>query len=143
MKTTNLLPFEQLLQNWIGLEQFLTAPAYTRPNFPPYDIIRVDDTYKIVLALAGYKMEDIIIELDGTKLHVKSATVESKPETTRYTPEFIYQGIAKRSFHSSFNLSPDVIVDDADLRDGLLTIKLHRKPQFNEGVKRIAINHMT
>lgn len=141
MKTTNLLPFEQILQNWIGLEQFLSAPTYTRPNFPPYDIIRVDDTYKIVLALAGYKMEDIIIELDGTKLTVKSATVDTQKSNTE--PDFIYKGIAKRSFHSSFNLSPDVIVDDADLKDGLLTINLHRKFPFNEGVKRIAINHMT
>jgi HSP20 family molecular chaperone IbpA len=139
--TTNLLGFEQLLQNWIGLEQFLTTPSYTRPNFPPYDIIRVDDTYKIVLALAGYKMDDIIIELDGTKLHVKSSTVDTN--TTQPTPEFIYQGIAKRSFHSSFNLSPDVVVDEADLKDGLLTINLHRKYPFNEGVKRISINHMT
>jgi molecular chaperone IbpA len=76
--------------------------------------------------------------LDGTKLHVKSATVDTTKSNTE--PEFIYKGIAKRSFHSSFNLSPDVIVDSAALKDGLLTINLHRKFPFNDGVRRIPIS---
>lgn len=120
----NLRDFSNLLDHWVGLDHFLTLPTYQKASFPPYDIIRKEDEYAIVVALAGYKADDITVTLKDDVLVIES---QKTPEGTTFEPkDYIHKGIAKRSFKLSFNLSPEVVIDGSTLADGMLTINMHR-----------------
>ena len=128
---TQLLPLnaaqiQAIFDNWIGLDHFFSVPVPQKPNFPPYNTIKVNDNhYVIEMALAGYKREDIKITQIEDKLVVESVSdIKSESETD---VEYIHRGIAKRSFKTPFNLGPDIIVDGAELNDGMLAIYLHRE----------------
>lgn len=113
---------QNLMENWIGLDSLVSrSPIPTRQSFPPYDIIKQGTNYKIVMALAGYSIDDINITLVTDQL-----IVETKQDTQKQKPEddvvFLYQGIAKRSFKQHFNISPDVKIKSAYMVDGMLTI---------------------
>ena len=89
-------------------------------GFPPYNIIKEeDDHYTIELAVAGFSKDDLEAELKDSVL-----TVRSKNEKDE--GEYLHRGIAKRSFSKSFTLSDDMVVKDADLINGMLTINLVR-----------------
>ena len=125
----NTLPMSALAQqllndHWIGLDHLLNRPTYTKTSFPPYDIIRSGEDYTIVVALAGYKADDLSISYYDNTLAIKSSqsiTSEKSDKT-----EYVHKGIAKRSFTLSFNLSPEVVIDGSTLNDGMLTINMHR-----------------
>ncbi len=102
----------------------------TSGGFPPYNIRKEDENnYTIEMAVAGFSKEDIEAELkEGV------VTIRSKPD--KEEGEFLHRGIAKRAFSRSFTLSDDMVVKDADLVNGMLTINLERvipeekKPQL-------------
>ncbi len=116
-----LTSIQNLMENWIGLDSLVSrSPIPTRQSFPPYDIIKQGSNYKIVMALAGYSIDDINITLVKDQL-----IVETKPDTQKQKSDdvvFLYQGIAKRSFKQHFNISPDVKIKSAYMVDGMLTI---------------------
>ena len=92
-------------------------------TFPPYNLIKVDDDhYTVELALAGYRKEDIEITLEKDLLTVKS--IEKETETDE---EVLHQGIAKRLWTQKFVLGEWMVVKEATLKDGLLTIKVERE----------------
>ena len=89
-------------------------------GFPPYNIKKAnDDLYTIEMAVAGFSKEDLEAELKDGVL-----TVRSKSEKDE--GEYLHRGIAKRSFSRSFTLTDDMIVKEADLINGMLTINLER-----------------
>lgn len=92
-------------------------------SYPPYNLIKIDeDSYKIELAVAGYTKEDIDITVDKDLLIVKS---NIKEETKK--DEVLHQGIAERQWQQQFVLGEWIVVKDASLKDGLLTIKAERE----------------
>ena len=89
-------------------------------GFPPYNIKKEqDDLYTIEMAVAGFSKEDLEAELKDGIL-----TVRSKQEKDE--GDYLHRGIAKRSFSRSFTLSDDMVVKEADLANGMLTINLER-----------------
>jgi len=106
----------------IGRWQTLTN--LKRPtSFPPYNLIKIDENnYKIELAVAGYTKEDIDVTVDKDLLTVKS---NIKEETQK--DEVLHQGIAERQWQQQFFLGEWIVVKDASLKDGLLTIKAERE----------------
>ena len=104
-------------------------------NYPPYNIERTDeDNYRISLALAGFKPEEISITSEQNVLTVEGAK-QQKPDT-----EYLYQGISGRAFRQVFNLAEYVEVDGATFENGLLQIKLVRKIPEAMKPRRISIN---
>jgi molecular chaperone IbpA len=94
----------------------LTATA---SSFPPVNIIKTDEyNFVIELAIAGYKKDEIDITTERNSLKVSG-----KKDVTD-TRNYLTQGIAGRRFSRQFVLSDTVVVRDADLQDGILTIKL-------------------
>jgi molecular chaperone IbpA len=92
-------------------------------SFPPYNLVKIDENnYKIELAVAGYSKEDIEITVEKDLLTVKSITKEEKT-----TDEVIHQGIAKRDWSQQFVLGEHILIKDAALKDGLLTIRAERE----------------
>jgi molecular chaperone IbpA len=101
------------------------------PNYPPFNIKKTgDNTYVVELAVAGFGKQDIEIELADNKMIVKGNTNSEEKET-----DFLWKGIANRNFTRTFALEDQVIVQDAELLNGMLRIMLeriipeHRKPR--------------
>ena len=91
-------------------------------TYPPYDIVKVDDyKYNVELAVAGFSKDDIQVDYADNTL-----TIESKKETKEEEDKFIHKGISKRYFKRSFTIADDVVVNGAELKDGLLTIELEK-----------------
>lgn len=111
------LGFQDQISRWNSMAVNKTA------TFPPYNLIKVDDDhYTVELALAGYRKEDIEITLEKDLLTVKS--IEKETETDE---EVLHQGIAKRLWTQKFVLGEWMVVKEATLKDGLLTIKVERE----------------
>lgn len=93
-------------------------------GFPPYNIQKTED-YKFVIemALAGFDKKDISVEVADGVLTIKSIKDKDTGATDEYT---LYKGISKRNFTRKFTLADDIIVNDAVLENGMLSISLER-----------------
>ncbi len=104
-------------------------------NYPPFNIERRDeDAYRITIAVAGFRSEDIDITAQQNLL-----TVEGKKREETAEGEMLHVGIANRGFERRFELADYVRVDNADLADGLLVIDLVREVPDAMKPKKIAI----
>jgi molecular chaperone IbpA len=105
------------------------------PNYPPYNIRKVDDThYVIEMAVAGFGQTDIDIEIDGGKLVVKGNVNSDESEDN-----FLFKGIAARAFTRTFALNDQVEVKDAELFNGMLKIALERLIPEEKKPKKVAV----
>ncbi len=100
------------------------AQSFEAPTYPPYNIERLsEDAYRITMAVAGFGADDINIEVKGNSLTVSGKKAE-KAETKT---EYLHQGIASRAFERRFQLADHVVVNGADMENGLLHISLKRE----------------
>src|SRR3954453_22004391 len=94
-------------------------------NYPPFDLIKVgENEYRIELAVAGFKPGEIDITAQQNVLLV---TGRKKEVSGEKGSDYIYSGIANRSFERRFALADHIQVKGADIRDGLLAIGLVRE----------------
>ena len=94
-------------------------------NYPPFDLIKLgDNEYRIELAVAGFKPDEIDITSQQNQLIV---TGRKNEETEQKGSDYIYRGIANRSFERRFALADHIQVRGADLKDGMLAIELVRE----------------
>jgi molecular chaperone IbpA len=106
-------------------------------NYPPFNIERVsDDRYRVTLAVAGFKADEIDITAQQNLLQVSGR----KEEAAEDRAKFLHLGIANRNFDRRFELADFVRVDAATLADGLLTIELVREVPDAMKPRKIAIN---
>ena len=92
-------------------------------NYPPYNINKLDDlNWNIEMALAGFGKKDIDISTANSQLTIKSVVDKNKDETAGT----IHKGISKRQFTRTFTLADDVVVNGAELKDGMLVIDLEK-----------------
>ena len=105
-------------------------------NYPPFDLIKKgENDYSIQLAVAGFKPDEIDITAQQNVLIVSGRKNEESEESGS---DFIYRGIANRSFERRFALADHIQVRGADLKDGLLSIELVR--EIPEAMKPKKIN---
>jgi len=91
-------------------------------NYPPYNIRKAGkDKYAIEVALAGFNKKDVEVEFEDNLLTVKTKQI-NKSENQNINDEIIHKGISQRQFARSFTIADDVKVNEAELKDGLLTI---------------------
>ncbi|MDP4893369.1 Hsp20 family protein [Cypionkella sp.] len=111
-----LLGFEQL-------ERLVERTAKTASEgYPPFNIEATSDhTYRITLAVAGFRDEDLSITVEDRQLVVRGRQGEDTSDRV-----FLHRGIAARAFQRSFVLADGVEVAGADLDHGLLHIDLRR-----------------
>ena len=127
-KTLSLFDnFNQLTPYAVGFDRvFDNLQRYVDNNvsstgFPPYNIRKEGDyNYVIEMALAGFGKDDIEIEVVNNSLSVRSIKENDKVEDS------IYRGISFRKFNRKFTLADDVVVNDAKLENGMLTIVIER-----------------
>ena len=100
-------------------------------NYPPYNIRKTGkDNYAIEVALAGFNKDDVEVEFEDNLLTVRTKQV-NKSENKNEDGEVIHRGISQRQFARSFTIADDVKVNGAELKDGLLTIAIVKRPSFN------------
>jgi molecular chaperone IbpA len=91
-------------------------------GYPPFDIVRdSEDSYRITLAVAGFRPDEIEIVAQQNQLSVSGKKAEEKADS-----QYIHRGIATRSFDRRFQLADFVEVRSANFQDGLLSISLQR-----------------
>ncbi len=97
----------------------------TNDAYPPYNISQKDDHhYHITLAVAGFDEKDLEILLEGKQLIIRGK--KSDAESLDDGGVFLHRGIAARQFERRFVLADGIKVEDADLKNGLLTVNLER-----------------
>ncbi|HEV2540526.1 MAG TPA: Hsp20 family protein [Frateuria sp.] len=111
------------------------ARAQAVDNWPPYDTVKLsEDRYRITMAVAGFRREDLDISVQPNLL-----VVTGERKTGEQDGDYLYRGIASRAFSRRFELADHVKVTGAHLADGLLTIELEREIPEAMRPRRIAI----
>ena len=105
------------------MQKFHDEIAKNIPNYPPYNIKKTgDNSYTIELAVAGFGQTDIDIELADGKLIVRGNASNESDDSEN----FLFKGIANRAFTRAFALNDEVVVNDAEIVNGMLKIALER-----------------
>jgi molecular chaperone IbpA len=105
-------------------------------NYPPFNIERRgEDTYRITLAVAGFRPDDIDITAQQNLL-----VIQGRKRDDDSAGEMLHLGIANRGFERRFELADYVRVDNAELADGLLVIDLVREVPEAMKPKKIALS---
>ena len=114
--------FDNLFDDFDRMLSFNSASIN---HYPPYNIRKINDTdYVIELAVAGFGKKDIEVKSVENTLTIKSK--DKKEEVLDEDENILHRGISQRSFTRSFTVAEDVVVKGADLKDGLLSVKLER-----------------
>ena len=122
--------FSPLYRSVVGfdrLAELLESAAKTEAptNWPPYNIEATgDDSYRVELAVAGFKPDELNIEVEENLLTVQGRKSANDADQNR---RYLHRGLAERSFERRFQLADYVVVTDARLEDGLLSISLRRE----------------
>ena len=118
-----LRPFQVGFDN--AFERFNTQLEHTQgSNFPPYNIKKLDSfNWTIEMALAGFNKKDIEVLYSDNQLTIKSIFEKDDKEEDTTT---IHRGISKRQFKKAFTLSDEVVVNGAELKDGMLIVDLEK-----------------
>jgi len=89
----------------------------SQDNYPPHNVVKVDDErFNIEMAVAGFSMDDLDVTVKDGILVVKGNPLDSIER------EYIHKGISSRKFEKSFRISEFVVIDGADLKDGMLVV---------------------
>ena len=124
------LDFSPLYRSVVGFDRLadlLEAAAKTEPstNWPPYNIEATgEDSYRVEIAVAGFKADELNVEVKENLLTVQGRKTANDDEQSR---RYLHRGLAERSFERRFQLADYVVVTDAGLENGLLSISLKRE----------------
>ena len=124
MRTIDLTPLYRSVVGFDRLAALMDAASTeAATGYPPYNIERTaENAYRIEIAVAGFKSEDLAIEVKENLLTVQGRKV-ANDEAKRY----LHRGLAERNFERKFQLADYVVVSEANLADGLLSITLKRE----------------
>jgi molecular chaperone IbpA len=139
----NGFDFAPLFRTAIGFDRLArladTASAAEASSYPPYNIEKTgEDSYRIVMAVAGFRPEDLDLTVKDNTLFVSG-----RIPTEGHTGELLYRGIAGRAFERRFALADHIVVEGADVQNGLLLVGLKRVVPEALKPRRIQIGSAT
>jgi molecular chaperone IbpA len=132
--------FAPLLRTAIGFDRLArlvdsAASVPEAPAYPPYNIEKTgEDAYRLTMAVAGFGPESIEITVKDNTLVIAGKVAENGSK-----PELLYRGIAGRAFERRFVLADHIVVEGADLQNGLLHVGLKRVVPESAKPRRIPI----
>jgi molecular chaperone IbpA len=139
---SNVLSLAPLFRQSIGFDRFndlfesALRSSENGSSYPPYNVEKHgDDQYRIVVAAAGFREDDLELQVERGVLTVTGGKRERAAESV----SFLHQGIAQRGFKLSFRLADHIEVKAAGLAHGLLNIDLVRIVPEEAKPKRIPI----
>ena len=124
MRTIDFSPLYRSVVGFDRLASLLeTASVDAAAGYPPYNIERTDENaYRVEIAVAGFRPEELNIEVKENLL-----TVQGRKAANDDQRKFLHRGLAERNFERRFQLADYVVVTEAALADGLLSISLKRE----------------
>jgi len=135
--TVGRIAFGPLFHQTLGFEKFIhdveSILNDTKPvtNFPPHNIIKLDDNkYVVELAVAGFGKDEIDIQVQENTLTIRGEKAEGTPNL-----EYLHRGIGTRSFTKTITIADTIHVKGAEFKDGILRVGLeniipeHKKPR--------------
>jgi molecular chaperone IbpA len=96
-------------------------------NYPPHNIIKLDDVrYVIEVAVAGFRKDEIHIEVEQNLLTIRGVRTREDGENIQY----LHRGLSSRDFERKLQLAEHMIVKGALIQDGILSVQLeHEIPE--------------
>jgi len=121
------IDFSPLYRSVVGFDRLAdvleTARLDAASGYPPYNIERTDENaYRVEIAVAGFRPEELNIEVKENLLTVQGRKTANDDQRT-----FLHRGLAERNFERRFQLADYVVITEAVLADGLLSIALKRE----------------
>ena len=140
MRTIDFSPLYRSVVGFDRLASLLeTASVDAASGYPPYNIERTDENaYRVEIAVAGFRPEELNIEVKENLL-----TVQGRKTANDDQRRFLHRGLAERNFERRFQLADYVVVTEAKLADGLLSISLKRELPEALKPRTIAISTAT
>ena len=139
MRTIDFTPLYRSAVGFDRMANLLESAARTGEagGWPPYNLETTgENAYRIEIAVAGFKPDELNIEVKENLLTVTGRrTANDENERT-----FLHRGLAERDFERRFQLADYVVVTEAGLNNGLLTIELKRELPEALKPRRIEIN---
>jgi len=113
----------QLNRALIGFDRLLATNGITNQTYPPYNVIKKDDdNYEIEVAVAGFTLAEIEVEVDKNQLIIRGERKRAEDADV----EYLHRGLAYRSFERTLTLGEYMKVGTASIRDGVLRIAINR-----------------
>lgn len=139
--------FDRFRSHTIGFDDifdrvFNAVDAQAKLSYPPYNVIKTSDNEFVVeLAVAGFREDQLSVELESDKLVVAGSIVKDVAENVDESagPKYAHKGIAERSFTRSWQLPEHTEVTSVTLKYGILTIALTRNVPAEKARKTFAI----
>ena len=108
-------------------------------NYPPHNILKTgENQYEIQIAVTGFEKSEISVSVESNVLTVKGEGSES---IRHENPEIVYlhRGLATRDFAREFPLAEHIEVNGAEIKNGMLIVKLIRNVPESEKPRIIDI----
>ena len=128
---------DRLSIGWSPILDQLREITSTKPSYPPYDIVQVEDDVNLLnVAVAGFAKEElsVIVQDSGTVLGIGGK------KSVRQQGEVVYQGIAARDFYFELAIAEFWKVTDATVKDGMLAITFKKELPEEKKPKIIEIS---
>lgn len=139
MTTFDFAPLFRTAIGFDRLAQLMDTVATDNGNYPPYNIEKTgEESYRLTMAVAGFGPGDLDLTVQDNTL-----TVTGKMANGGAGTEVLYRGIAGRAFERRFVLAEHIVVEGADLQNGLLHVGLKRVVPEQLKPRRIAIGEAT
>ena len=142
IRTLDLPSFvNQIHRQTIGFDRMFeelnrTFANSRQDNYPPHNVVKLDDThYVIEVAVAGFAEDEIDVELKENVLTVKGEQAKREAEA-----EYLHKGISTRNFTRTFPLAEHIEVRGATVKNGILAIALEQMVPEESKPKKIAIS---
>jgi len=136
MNALNLSPLFRTAIGFDRLARLVDTASAADVSYPPYNIEKTgDDSYRLTMAVAGFGENDIELTVKENTLVVAGRVNAEAPQA-----ELLYRGIAGRAFERRFVLADHIVVDGAELQNGLLHVALKRVVPEALKSRRIPVN---
>jgi len=138
MRTVDFTPLYRSVVGVDRLANLLEAAAKAEgpTGYPPYNIESVgENAYRIEIAVAGFKADELDIQVKENLL-----TVTGRKAANDEGRQYLHRGLAERNFERRFQLADYVLVTEADLKDGLLSIALKRELPESLKARKVEIS---
>lgn len=131
MRSYDFAPLTRSAVGFDRLVSMLEAASRTEAaGWPPYNIESTgENTYRVEVAVAGFRPDELNVEVKENLLTVSGRKTANDEGERR----FLHRGLAERDFERRFQLADYVVVTEARLENGLLSIALER--QLPEALK--------
>jgi molecular chaperone IbpA len=124
---------------FIGFDRMIDRMRQETPsqaNYPPYNIVKTsEENYELQLAIAGFTYDDLDIEVKDGVLTI--AGDKNNDDVGNY----LHRGISARSFRRTFTLSDTIVVNGANLDNGILTVVLENVIPEEKKPRKITIDN--